>query len=373
MAVSASGDYIPPMVIYKGKRDNPILHRNLPPSSVVSYSDTGYVNKDLFLQWIQHFNHNKRQSHGKTLLILDGHGSHTLSLEVLKYASSNDIEMVSLPPHTSHYLQPLDKVHFKPLKDHFKEAVRIQLRNNPGAGITRIDFPQLFSKAYCKVATLTNAIASFRCTGLYPLDIQKIPSYAFAPSKITDESLSKEIHGQGKETQDKENICEPSTSGAEKVIQESIEECRVSGIAGEGLPESDNSFEKILPFPRAPFRNKKQRKKAINTGSRVLTSKKYQHELTVFVETRAKKGGKLDFTDGRVYKKNQKQQTNQKAFQEPSRCDDDICGVCEGNFYEDEENEGWIQCQICKKWYHDVCAGVYGKSVVSFACCYCSL
>ena len=71
-------------------------------------------------------------------------GSHTLNLDVLLYAAEHGVEIVSLPPHTSHYLEPLDKVHFKPLKEHYKEAVRIHLRNKSGSGIGRVDFSKLF-------------------------------------------------------------------------------------------------------------------------------------------------------------------------------------------------------------------------------------
>ena len=57
-----------------------------------------------------------------------------LNLGVLLYAAEHVVEIVSMPPHTSHYLQPLDKVNFKPLKEHYKKAVRIHFRNNPGSG-----------------------------------------------------------------------------------------------------------------------------------------------------------------------------------------------------------------------------------------------
>lgn len=153
------------MIIYKGKRANPALERGLPPAALVKYGDTRYINKELFLEWMTHFCRSKKTTSGKTLLVADGHQSHTLSLEVLEYASENDVEIVSLPPHTSHYLQPLDKVHYKPLKDHYKESVRIYLRNNPGGGLSRHDFPLLFCKAYYKIATENNAVKSFEATG----------------------------------------------------------------------------------------------------------------------------------------------------------------------------------------------------------------
>ena len=93
-----------------------------------------------------------------------------------------------MPPHTSHYLQPLDKVHFKLLKEYNKEAVRIHLRNNPGSGKRRADFPKLFRTAYFKVATIRNSVNSFRAIGLYPLNINEIPDCAHATAEITSRS-----------------------------------------------------------------------------------------------------------------------------------------------------------------------------------------
>ena len=97
---------------------------------------------------------------------------------MLLYAAEHGVEIVIMPPHTSHYLQPLDKVHFKPLKEHYKDAVGIHLRNNPGSGIGRAGFPKLFRTAYFKVATISSSVNSFQVTGLYPLNINEIPDCA---------------------------------------------------------------------------------------------------------------------------------------------------------------------------------------------------
>nr|XP_039263218.1 uncharacterized protein LOC120339200 [Styela clava] len=297
VCVNAIGDYIPPMVIYKGKRVNPALDRGLPAGSIVKYSESGYINKDLFLAWMEHCCTSKRSDCGKTLLVVDGHHSHTHSLEVLEYARSHNVEIVSMPPHTSHYLLLLDKVHFKPLKDHFKEAVRVHHRNNPEAEISRIDFPALFSKAYYKIATVGNAVTSFRATGLYPLDIEQIPEHAFAPSQTTaivrsgesDNITNRDYDVPSHEvttTTEVESVTGepccylPNLSRTSSGVQLASEKVRDS-LRQENSREpdstslSDESFEDILPLPVATQRAKKQRKKAIQTGIRVLTSEKY--------------------------------------------------------------------------------------------------
>ena len=48
MATNAARDYIPLMIIYKGKRMLPELQKVLPPGTIVCFSESKYVNKDLF-------------------------------------------------------------------------------------------------------------------------------------------------------------------------------------------------------------------------------------------------------------------------------------------------------------------------------------
>ena len=53
----------------------------------MALSESSYVNKDLFLMWLEHLCHHKKEHDGKTLLVLDGHGSRTLNFDVLQYAA----------------------------------------------------------------------------------------------------------------------------------------------------------------------------------------------------------------------------------------------------------------------------------------------
>jgi hypothetical protein len=72
---SASGVFIPPFVIFKGVRFSDIYKQDLPAGSAVAMTDSGNINEDIFLEWLQHFQ--THRSPGKCLLILDGHASHS--------------------------------------------------------------------------------------------------------------------------------------------------------------------------------------------------------------------------------------------------------------------------------------------------------
>jgi hypothetical protein len=57
----------------------------------------------------------------KHLFILDGHGSH-VTFEAIEYWTNFfGLDMITLPLHTSHALQPLNVVCFKPFKISFKK------------------------------------------------------------------------------------------------------------------------------------------------------------------------------------------------------------------------------------------------------------
>ncbi len=65
--VSPAGHYIPPMIIFKMKNKRgedmpPELQIGKPQGSIITVSDTGYINKALFLKYLQHFKDNVNSS-----------------------------------------------------------------------------------------------------------------------------------------------------------------------------------------------------------------------------------------------------------------------------------------------------------------------
>ena len=101
--MSVTGHFIPPMMIFKQKCLNPDLIERAPPGPIAGCSDSGWIDKDLFMKYIKHFiNHSKCSLDLKILLILDGHMSHTKNIELIEYARANGLHLLSLPPHTSH-------------------------------------------------------------------------------------------------------------------------------------------------------------------------------------------------------------------------------------------------------------------------------
>ena len=123
---NAAGEYVTPYIIFKGTRSNPALGKGAPYGSVIRLSKSGWIDNELFLDWMKHFNsQRKKTSDGATLLILDGHSSH-MSIDCLKYSQEHNIVMLCLPAHCTHFLQPLDRTVYKSLKSNWND-VYVQL------------------------------------------------------------------------------------------------------------------------------------------------------------------------------------------------------------------------------------------------------
>jgi hypothetical protein len=114
--MSAFGLYVPPALIFSRKRMAADLFSNSPTGALALVTESGFMNSELFPEWLQHFaRHSRPTKDDPVLLILDNHVSHC-TLAAVVFCRENHITLLSLPPHSSHKLQPLDVGFFGPLK-----------------------------------------------------------------------------------------------------------------------------------------------------------------------------------------------------------------------------------------------------------------
>ena len=103
------------MFIFARKRMADHLTRNGPPAAIYHCSDNGWITEDLFIEWLRHFAQvTKPSEDDPVLLIFDNHVSHC-SQRAYNY-KENSISVLTIPPHISHRIQPLDVTFFGPLK-----------------------------------------------------------------------------------------------------------------------------------------------------------------------------------------------------------------------------------------------------------------
>lgn len=52
---------------------------------------------------------------------------------------------------------------------------------------------------------------------------------------------------------------------------------------------------------------------------------------------------------------------------------DNYCGYCDGYYYDDSpDDDQWMNCDTCHKWFHDSCAGNYTRSSLMVKCSMCA-
>ena len=106
---SASGYFVPPFFIFPRVKNNPQLMVGAPPGSIQQNCSTGWIQSSIFLTWLEHFvRHTNSSKENPSLLILNGHTTHTKNLELIDLARESGVYMLCLPPHTTHRLQPFN-------------------------------------------------------------------------------------------------------------------------------------------------------------------------------------------------------------------------------------------------------------------------
>lgn len=155
---------------------------------------TGYMNSELFVHsYLPFFAEQTRCStECKVLLILDNHSSH-ISLEAVEFCRSVGIVLLTLPPHTSHRMQPLDRTVYGPLKGYYNSALDAWQRTNPGRAVTIYDVANLSNSAFTQAMTKSNITSGFRATGIYPYNADIFTDQDFVMAEVTDEPLPSEI------------------------------------------------------------------------------------------------------------------------------------------------------------------------------------
>jgi hypothetical protein len=108
------------------------------------------------------------------LLILNGPGSH-VTMDFIEYCHHNRILLAIFPPHSTHTLQPLDVVMFKPLSSAYSSELAYHQQHSLGyLPIKKGDFFPLFWSAWITSSKKETILKSFEATGIWPMNADVI-------------------------------------------------------------------------------------------------------------------------------------------------------------------------------------------------------
>jgi hypothetical protein len=151
------------------------------------------MNNEIGLAWLKQVfdcNTKAKAQSSYQLLILDGHGSH-LTMDFIEYCDQNKILLAVYPPHSTHTLQPLDVVMFKPLATAYSSKVAGFMERSQGlTSMSKRDFFPLFYQAWEASFKETTILKAFEATGLLPFSPEVILKRFNTTSSSSSDSKS---------------------------------------------------------------------------------------------------------------------------------------------------------------------------------------
>lgn len=188
LAVNAAGESIPPFYLFPRKNMQRYFMDNATPGSVGYANGSGWMDTEHFIKYFNHFiQHTLASKDNPLLLIMDNHTSH-ISLPIVNLARDHGIEIVTLPPHCSHRLQPLDVGVFGPFKHYYDIICDDWSKSNAGRAIEIHHVAALADKALDESVNKKNIKAGFRRAGIFPLDRTRFGEKDFLATKLSGEN-----------------------------------------------------------------------------------------------------------------------------------------------------------------------------------------
>ena len=112
VCISADGRAMPSLFVVKGKTSGsfqPFATHDAPEGSVWTFQQDAWMDKANGLEWFKNVFLKHCGPERPQVLILDSHVSHEV-VELFELARQENIHIMALPPHTTHFLQPLKRV-----------------------------------------------------------------------------------------------------------------------------------------------------------------------------------------------------------------------------------------------------------------------
>lgn len=271
--VSAAGNTIPPVFIFPRARMHDTLMKGSVSGSLglANSPSSGWMTSVLFYKVLEHIQkHTRCSKETPILLIMDNHESHC-SLENVLYARDQGIVILTLPPHCSHRLQPLDVSVLGPFKKALSVVQNDWLVSNTGQKISIHELTGLCASAYDQSFTRKNILSAFKQCGIWPYSSTVFSEEDFAcpiVNEISEEvSLNEIENGAGlivNQTLTNE-LPNPSTSS--------------QSCSSEGNKTKSPGPEVVRPYPNCIVQTKVKGRGKQPGKSRILTTTPEKNRL----------------------------------------------------------------------------------------------
>jgi hypothetical protein len=173
--VSADGRSLQPLIIFKGKdlQSTWFSHDSI-PDWLYTTSENGWTSNDIAIRWLNRiFLPQTACGDEARILLLDGHGSH-VSIDFLWQCRQSNIQLIFLPPHTSHVLQPLDLSCFSPIKSRYRSQIAELAYLDDSAPVKKNRFVQCYNSARQEGLTERVIRSGWKAAGICPWNPSKV-------------------------------------------------------------------------------------------------------------------------------------------------------------------------------------------------------
>ena len=187
---SASGWYPKPFMIFEDLRTYPVGVGFYGDAIVCASQRSGWMTRWLFFHWAVHFVHElshyrltlpPQLRNARVTLLVDGHTSRYNS-KACSYLYDHGVDLVMIPPHTSHAIQPFDIGIAAPFKCRTKQRIvspnpttqaRCKVLTTQAAKL-RCQLVAAILEAWRMTANVENCMHAFNVGGLCPFSLQKV-------------------------------------------------------------------------------------------------------------------------------------------------------------------------------------------------------
>ncbi|KAB0790812.1 hypothetical protein PPYR_15187 [Photinus pyralis] len=257
--ISGSGTFLPPVLIFPRKYFKAHMLVGAPPGTLGLATPSGWMNSEIFIQVLDHFiKYSHSSKDNPSLLIYDNHESH-ISVQIVNKAREAGVKILTLPPHCSNRMQPLDVAVYGPFKAYFNAACDKWMLKSPGTPL----IAECVAEAHCKAFTPANIISGFFKTGIMPFNPDIFTDADFIQSEVTNQPLNNhEVAGPS-------NTAEASNSNSPQLDPSYI-------LQREVTPPRLISPEDIRELPKSNPRKQLRRARAKGKSSIITNTPEKQ-------------------------------------------------------------------------------------------------